>query len=166
MSARARSFRNARESVPLGRIAALAQAPTRRRDRLLQAPAWLKGANVPAGSLRATAAGLVRVATYVRRMKDKPLYPVPAPDHLKDLNCIGCSDPACPEIAPFTIHEWEQDGSAAQLAAGWQLRLIFTQVISDEGPAQSCRFDFYCPAHSGEWNPRQEGTWRVSVRED
>jgi hypothetical protein len=94
-------------------------------------------------------------------MNHKPPLQIPAPDAVKNMRCLSCS--ACQEIAPFTIHEFEHDASAAQLATGWQLRMLVTQVISDEGPSQALRWDFYCPLHAGEWNPRPDGSWRVSA---
>ena len=93
---------------------------------------------------------LDQTRTYVGGVSERIPIPVPIPNELKDLPAICCSDPDCREIAPFTARQWEEDSSEAQLAVGWQLRLIVTNLIADQGPAQEVRWDFYCPKHSSD----------------
>lgn len=82
---------------------------------------------------------------------------LPILDFAKDSR-VGCS--ACGQTAPFTLRRFE----SGPTVVGWQLRLIGTEVMIEEGMARSWRWDLFCPACAGEKSPRPPDSVRLRFR--
>lgn len=78
---------------------------------------------------------------------------------------VGCS--ACGGVAPFTLQEFEDAPAHPELAAaqnGWQLRLLATNVVHDNGaPGRGWRWDLFCPACAGEMSPQPPNSIRLRL---
>lgn len=83
-------------------------------------------------------------------------FPLPIDDYIKELK-VGCS--GCGQIAPFILREFERGDTFP----GWQLRLLATEVLMNDMPARSWRWDLFCPACAGEMSPRPANSLRIRV---